>query len=354
MKRRHVRGGSSALSSNATSSAASYVDDHKEKGKVVLLKYEALPEYLKDNEYIRNYYRCEWPLKNVLLSVFSLHNETLNIWTHLVGFMIFTAMMIMSLNWEMSVDNMMATLFGEGSELKTSFNQTNNSSANFFTDSYTRDAPKSPIYNPQTVHSNPIPLWPWFVFLFGAMTCLIFSASSHLFASHSRRFYFFFWRLDYTGISLMIVCSFFAPIYYTFLERPMWRYLYLSSITLVGIFVLVTLLAPALSSSRFRAFRAALFLCMGFSGIVPATHALVLHWEHPQILASLGCEILMGVLYGVGAVFYVTRIPERWRPGAFDIVGHSHQIFHVFVVAAALTHSAATLVIMEWRRDLVA
>jgi len=32
------------------------------------------------------------------------------------------------------------------------------------------------------------------------------------------------------------------------------------------------------------------------------------------------------------------RVPERWRPGAFDIWGSSHQIFHVLVVMAAAAH----------------
>ncbi|KAI3446706.1 hypothetical protein Pfo_003371 [Paulownia fortunei] len=311
MKRRTAKIAASTLSRAAAADANG--GGNKKKAVKLdrrLVKYEELPEYLKDNEFITDYYRCEWPLKNVFLSVFSLHNETLNIWTHLVGFMIFLGLTVMSLTEKMTLENVVANLFGSLMAL---------------------------VY-----------------FLGGAMGCLIFSTISHLFACHSRRFYYFFWRLDYVGISLMIVCSFFAPIYYTFSDQPYWRFLYLSSITLVGILVVITLLAPALSGGRFRSFRATLFLCMGFSGVIPATHAVILHWAHPQIRGSLGYEIAMGLLYGAGAVFYVTRIPERWKPGAFDIVGHSHQIFHIFVVAAALAHSAATLIIMEWRRGLTA
>ena len=36
------------------------------------------------------------------------------------------------------------------------------------------------------------------------MTCLICSSISHLFACHSRSFNLFFWRLDYTGISIKV------------------------------------------------------------------------------------------------------------------------------------------------------
>jgi len=47
-----------------------------------LVEYRALPAYLRDNEYIHSHYRCEWPLPQVLLSAFSIHNETLNVWTY--------------------------------------------------------------------------------------------------------------------------------------------------------------------------------------------------------------------------------------------------------------------------------
>lgn len=195
-----------------------------------------------------------------------------------------------------------------------------------------------------------IPKWPWFVFLFGAMGCLICSSVSHLFACHSKRFNLFFWRLDYAGISLMIVCSFFAPIYYAFFCHPYSRFFYLTSITVLGVLAIVTLLSPALSTPRFRTFRASLFLTMGFYGLVPAIHAVVVNWGHPQIFVALGYELAMGVLYATGAGFYVSRIPEKWKPGAFDIAGHSHQIFHVFVVAGALAHCAGTLNILGYRQ----
>ena len=37
------------------------------------------------------------------------------------------------------------------------------------------------------------------------------------------------------------------------------------------------------------------------------------------------------------------RIPERWMPGTFDLVGSSHQIFHVLVVMAACSHLVGLL-----------
>lgn len=195
-----------------------------------------------------------------------------------------------------------------------------------------------------------LPKWPWLIFLSGAMSCLVCSSLSHLLACHSKHFNVFFWRLDYTGISLMIVCSFYAPIYYAFYCNPYTRFLYLTSITVLGILAIITLLAPSLSTPQFRSFRAVLFLSMGFFGVIPAIHAVMLHWGHPHIYVALEYELAMALLYTAGAGFYVSRIPEKWKPGAFDIAGHSHQIFHVFVVLGALAHSVATLFIMDFRK----
>jgi hypothetical protein len=51
------------------------------KKKYHLLEFHEVPSYLQDNEFIRSAYRVELPLKQAVLSLFKVHNETLNIWT---------------------------------------------------------------------------------------------------------------------------------------------------------------------------------------------------------------------------------------------------------------------------------
>lgn len=47
---------------------------------------EDAPEFLKDNEYIKHGYRIGFDSsKKVFGSLFILHNESVNIWSHLLG-----------------------------------------------------------------------------------------------------------------------------------------------------------------------------------------------------------------------------------------------------------------------------
>ena len=46
------------------------------------------------------------------------------------------------------------------------------------------------------------------------------------------------------------------------------------------------------------------------------------------------------------------RIPEKYNPGKYDLIGSSHQIFHVFVVLAAISHLTGLLKAFDYRHGL--
>lgn len=58
--------------------------------------------------------------------------------------------------------------------------------------------------------------WPLFVMLFGAVFCLGCSALFHLFIAHSEKVSNLLNRLDYAGISILIVCSCYPLNFYLF------------------------------------------------------------------------------------------------------------------------------------------
>lgn len=196
---------------------------------------------------------------------------------------------------------------------------------------------------------RPITRWPFFAFLGGAMFCLLASSICHLLSCHSARMAYIMLRLDYAGIAALISTSFYPPVYYSFMCDPFFCNLYLGFITVLGIATILFSLLPVFQNPEFRTIRASLFFGMGLSGAAPILHKLYLFWGQPEVFHTTAYEILMGVLYGIGALVYATRIPERWMPGKFDIAGHSHQLFHILVVAGAYAHYRAGLVYLRWR-----
>ncbi|EPS71737.1 hypothetical protein M569_03024 [Genlisea aurea] len=314
----------------------------KKKSEYALKSFEELPEYMKDNEFILRYYRVDWPFKESLLSLFRWHNETLNVWTHLIGFLVFVGLTVVnSIDAPPQLADFITIFTGH---LESNMNSSRKRD-------FVSEHLKLADINHQS--SPPATNWPFYVFLSGAMFCLLTSSTCHLFFCHSKKLSLHLLQLDYVGITVMIITSFFPPIFYIFLCSPHWQLLYLLGITLIGICTVLTLLTPSFSAGKYRSFRALLFVSMGLFGLVPAVHALVANWDDPHRDVTLAYESAMAGFYLTGAAVYVGRIPERWRPGWFDIAGHSHQIFHVFVVMGALAHYGATQVFLRFRSRMV-
>ena len=89
---------------------------------------------------------------------------------------------------------------------------------------------------------------------------------------------------------------------------------------------------------------------MGLSGIIPIAHLTWRYgWKMVMSSTSVNYILLEGLIYFTGAFIYAKRIPECYFPdGIFDIWGHSHQIWHIFVLAAAFYHYLGVVDAYNW------
>jgi adiponectin receptor len=257
----------------------------------MVVHHNHLPKWLRDNDFLvkghrppmNSYWKC-------FKSIFRVHTETGNIWTHLLGSIAFTAIAV-----------------------------------------YFVSRPSAQVqWQEKAVFSS---------FFIGAILCLTFSWMFHTVYCHSEPVGRFFNKLDYCGIALLTMGSFVPWLYYTFYCQPIPKVVYLVAIFVLGIFCIVVSMWDKFAQPQFRPVRAGVFIALGLSGVIPAMHFVITDGFYDAVYkAALGWLVLMAVLYIVGAVIYAARILERIWPGRFDIWCQSHQIFHMFVLIAAFVH----------------
>lgn len=113
--------------------------------------------------------------------------------------------------------------------------------------------------------------------------------------------------------------------------------------------VFIMSLTESFQKPEYRSLRGFIFLTLGLLGAIPLLHLLVFMYLPPRPFeihyfhSSIIYYGFMGGSYIVGVLIYVARVPERFRPGKFDLVGNSHNIWHCFVLMAALWHYAGSV-----------
>lgn len=176
-------------------------------------------------------------------------------------------------------------------------------------------------------------------FFLGSILCLGFSATYHTIQCHSFTVSKRFNKLDYVGIIVMIVGSFLPALHYGFYCHPHLQLFYSLSVTLLGLLAMYVVLSPSYSTPAYRPHRTGVFLVLGLSAIIPTGH-VVRVYGYRTVTETMGLRFLLfsGGLYVVGALMYAGRVPERFAPGRFDLLGASHQVFHVLILLAAAAH----------------
>ena len=143
------------------------------------LPFDKLPQWLQDNKYLTAEHRP--PMHSFLgcfKSMFRMHTETWNIWTHFLGFAFFVALCL--------------GIYVYGDYITFLFEDIE-------------------VYQLPATEQAML-----FCFFLAAMICLSCSALFHLFSNHSQSVYKVFSRLDYSGIAILITGSSIPAYYYGF------------------------------------------------------------------------------------------------------------------------------------------
>lgn len=174
-------------SNSATDAVISKAKELEAKvGHALLVLWDDLPDWRRDNTYILSGYRAATnSYLGSVKSLFWLHNESVNIWTHLVGSLVFPAV-------------------------------------GFFM--YSIVAPRYPSAN-----SDDILVFS--CFFGGAAVCLGMSATYHLLCNHSPEVAKWGNKLDYSGIVALIVGSHVPSLYYGLFCLPKLMTVYLCGVS---------------------------------------------------------------------------------------------------------------------------
>lgn len=371
---------------------------------------------MKHNEYIIHGYRIKFDsFTKVFKSLFMVHNESVNVWTHLIGAIIviicifYTAVFIhyhheIITNFDFSkvnaeikeitspifpgVSKYASSLYDKTKDVIHGIDEKISEFADFtalkinciscaedilkyFSDlkdsvsdsiknahikeefehilNYIRykEAQWINIYTESTHHKDDafsLSKIPLYFMLLGAVICLGFSAIFHLFIAHSEKVNNLFNRLDYAGISILIVGSCYPPNYYLFNCDIGYAYFYLTFMTTMGIIVFVISIREEFTKKEYHKIKGILFLSFGISAGLPVIHLNLFSVngfdlnEYDFTLWFIG-----GLSYIFGALIYILKFPERFWPGRFCIVGNSHQIFHVMVLIGVFSHYMGSL-----------
>lgn len=158
--------------------------------RTLLLTWNDLPHWRQDNAYIITGYRpTSASYTHSFLSIFTLHNESVNIWTHLLGALFFTSVGLGALYFSSHV---IAPRYASAG------------------------------------HADVVALAGFFV---GAFCCLGMSATFHALCNHSAEVARWGNKLDYTGIVFLIVGSYVPALFYGFYCLPRLMEVYLAGVS---------------------------------------------------------------------------------------------------------------------------
>ncbi|TIA93647.1 hypothetical protein E3P99_00093 [Wallemia hederae] len=264
-----------------------------------LIQFSELPDAWKNNEHILTGYRFI-PLDNkreLFLSAFKWHNETVNVQTHLWAAVGVTALLF-----------------------------------------YHVAAPHPVWIAEDSTWSDKLVM---VSFLLASLKCLVFSSLWHIHAGCAdKKIFDHYACVDYVGISSLITATVTGVTFYGLYCDDVTRNTLLTFIISNAVAGSYLPFTESFNKRESRAYRIGFFVYMAFCGAAPIV-AMVFFHGLDNSLSFLAPMIPSLLFYIVGLVIYAFQIPECFAPGRFDFAFASHNAWHIAVAAAIFLHYRA-------------
>ncbi|KAF7181249.1 hypothetical protein CNMCM7691_000467 [Aspergillus felis] len=252
-----------------------------------------IPAWMQWDPYILRGYRAQLDsYEQCFWSLFYLHNESVNTWSHMIPGMYFLTLLLAIDYWIIQLP---------------------------------LEVPVIDILAIQT-------------YVAGTAGCLIFSAAFHATNAHSPEVAHAFLKLDYLGIVMTITTTCISVTYFALYSYPVLQVTYILFTLLCAATIFWVALDPRMDGARAGPWRAAVFFLLATSGLAPVFHVVWTEASSGLIRIPLDSLTVTCSSYAVGTAVYVTRFPERFWPARFDLIGASHQIFHILVAFGQIVH----------------
>ncbi|KAJ8305305.1 hypothetical protein KUTeg_015850 [Tegillarca granosa] len=279
-----------------------YIEKIRKAGHCQLtFKAEEVPTLFREPGVLTGYRIPNQSLKYYIFSMFQIHNETVNIWTHLIAFLI---------------------VLGKTLDCVRNYNAEN-------------------------------PQFP--VFLGFGICCLFytfFSTVAHTIHSMSPYVHYKCYQADYAGIGFYMLGSSFL-LYYASCHKDYYDVLELSILPfniVMSWFGFICCCMAKLLYRRPYPFQRKLWQLGSFGTQVLCTSFIVIAryldcWNDTSCsVSSLNHHTLVYFFMFASIFFFSSHIPEKLWPGKFDMVGQGHQLFHILVtIATLLQYRAASI-----------
>ena len=244
--------------------------------------------YIALHPFIIYGYRIHHNFFDCLKSIFKIHNETLNIWTHLIGtlFYVYLSFFI------------------------------------FLNDKF----------NSFTSH------WVISFYLISVITCYFNSVLFHTFNCHSKEISNFVFNLDILGIILSLLSGVISNQYFMFHQFKKTRYFYILFYVTLSLLIININKISIFKNKKGHFFRTILIIILFVSSFASYLHwTLVADIEEIKIMTPY--MIMAFVPTIIGFTFYLSKFPESYYQCEFvDLYLNSHSIWHLFVLITGFSY----------------